>query len=599
MDDITELRRSQRRHEEAALAELGLRALTSDGVQSLMDEAVTLLASALDVEIGSVAELLPGGEQLVLRAGHGWSNGAVGSVTSPAGRGSIVGYTLAAGAPVLSPDLLAEERFARSPALRAEDARSGLCVVIAGRDEPFGALGAFDRRPRSFAAADVAFAQALANVLSAAVQRSQGERAVIRTKETERRRIARNLHDEALQDLTVALAQAAALGLRAPDFDEQRAQLIQTLKRVGSQMRGAVFDLRLASEDSRPFPELLNGLVASQRALANGTALVLDIAGSAPVDALAATGTEVLRIIGEALVNARRHAGATEIRISVWGSPQRLCVVVADDGCGFDPTTAEAGGGSGLRGMRERTALLDGRLDLSSASPSGTQVQLEVPLAGSGYAAGSAQVLILGEDSEIGAAIAARLAQQPGIDVVAQEARISAARPLLRAIDVAVLDPALADGDGSKLIPELHDANRHAQAILLSARLTPEEVARGIELGAAASLDQSGELEQLAGLILRLRAGATPLPGPAVLALLRARRTPERERDDRWAVEQLTTRERDVLQRLSEGLDTTSIAARLFITPGATRGHIAGILAKLGARTQLQAVLAGGFADAG
>jgi signal transduction histidine kinase len=85
----------------------------------------------------------------------------------------------------------------------------------------------------------------------------------------------------------------------------------------------------------------------------------------------------VLRIIGEAVINACRHAAAERVVVRVTGSETRLSVEVTDDGRGFD--AAHAVHGQGLRGMRERADLLDAQLDIRSGR-AGTSVRLEAAL---------------------------------------------------------------------------------------------------------------------------------------------------------------------------------------------------------------------------
>jgi DNA-binding NarL/FixJ family response regulator len=110
--------------------------------------------------------------------------------------------------------------------------------------------------------------------------------------------------------------------------------------------------------------------------------------------------------------------------------------------------------------------------------------------------------------------------------------------------------------------------------------------------GAAGVLNNAAELDQVVDAVRRLRAGETLLPITEIMELVRlAGQTRERERDDRQAIAQLTPREREVLQGLADGLDTHAIAAQLHISVPTARNHIASILAKLGAHSQLQALV--------
>ena len=105
--------------------------------------------------MASIAEILPGEGQLLLRAGVGWREGAVGKATGSAGAGSLMGYTIMRGGPVISDDVTADDRFRIPPLLSERDPVSAATVVIPGREEPFGALGAFSKQRRTFSADDL------------------------------------------------------------------------------------------------------------------------------------------------------------------------------------------------------------------------------------------------------------------------------------------------------------------------------------------------------------------------------------------------------------------------------------------------------------
>jgi PAS domain S-box-containing protein len=574
--DVSERKRAAEHRErsasrQSAIAELGLRALASHDLRSLMNEAAAACARMLDVERVEVHELIGGGDELLLRAGIGWSDAAAGGVT------------------VVDGDAV-------SSLLAAHGAAAGVCVLIEGRDRPFGALGAFAARPRSFSAMDVDFVQAIANVLAAAVERATAEERLLEVREVERRRIARDLHDEALQDLSVAVARAAKAAPGPDTPEDALAHLVPALERVGLQLRGAIYDLRLGDREDRPFPELLEGLIDVQRALADRCEILLTIGADVPSGPLGRRGTGVLRIVGEAVINARRHADARRVRVDVSGSAEGLHVEVADDGRGFDPRARrDALGGTGIAGMRERAALLEGVLRITSEPGAGTRVRFELPLADAPDAADSvARILLVEDHAAVREAIAAMFEREPDFRVVGQASSLAEARGLLHGVDVAVLDIGLPDGDGTELIEELSQASPHAEALVLSATLDRAQAARAIERGAAGTLDKTAHLDEVVDAVRRLRAGETLLPLDEVAELLRfAGRQREQERADREAIGRLTPREREVLQALGDGLDSQAIARRLGISPRTQRNHVASILGKLGVHSQLQAVLFG------
>lgn len=162
----------------AVVAQLGQRALGGISLDALMDEAVTLVAQALQVEYCQLLELMPGGSTFLLRAGAGWHSGLVGYALVGAHDRSQAGYTLIAGEPVIVSDLRIETRFSGEPLLHNHRAVSGASVIIHGQGQPFGVLAAHSIKYRQFSKDDIHFLQAVANVLATAIERKQREEAL-------------------------------------------------------------------------------------------------------------------------------------------------------------------------------------------------------------------------------------------------------------------------------------------------------------------------------------------------------------------------------------------------------------------------------------
>lgn len=169
----------------AVISSLGRRALAGEGLDVLVDEAVKAVAAGLDNEYAVVFELLPGGQEMFLRAGVGLREGLVGSFRTGAGVDSQAGYTLVADEPVVVEDLATEPRFTKPPLMVEHGVVSGVSVVIHGYDGPWGVLGTHTTRQRSFSGEDVNFVQAVANVLGAAVERRRHEEREERARQQE------------------------------------------------------------------------------------------------------------------------------------------------------------------------------------------------------------------------------------------------------------------------------------------------------------------------------------------------------------------------------------------------------------------------------
>ncbi len=183
--DDTERKRAEaelkaRARQQAAVAELGQRALAGTDLSTLMDETTAIVAQTLEVEYCKVLELLPNGDALLLRAGVGWQEGLVGQATTGTGIDSQAGYTLLSNGPVIVEDLRTETRFSAPPLLRDHQVVSGISVIIQGQDRPFGVLGAHTTKQRTFTRDDVHFLQAGANVLATAIQRKRVEKRIRR-----------------------------------------------------------------------------------------------------------------------------------------------------------------------------------------------------------------------------------------------------------------------------------------------------------------------------------------------------------------------------------------------------------------------------------
>ena len=436
-------------------------------------------------------------------------------------------------------------------------------------------------------------------------ERKLAEERLKESREAERSRIARDLHDEPLQDLTDALVQLQQIYAvsKDPQQTQRLMRLLATLDRIGPQLRGAIYDLRLDAEHEKIFPELLEALVLLHRQMAPQANIAYEVHDGVLSGPLGERGRQLLRIVGEALTNVRRHSGAQNVGVGVGISEGKLWTEVRDDGGGFDATSyseevlSTSRGGIGIRGMRERARALGGELRIESDQESGTRVRFEMTLE-KDHAEDSEEeqevgvrVMLIEDHTAIREALASTF-QAEGFEVVAQAASLSEARGMLEGIDVAVVDLGLPDGYGGDLIKALRETNPQAQALVLSATLDRRETARAVEAGAAGVLSKTTHLEQVVDAVRRLRAGESLMSLEEVVKLLRFasyRRAEEYEAHQ--ALEKLTPREIEVLQALALGLDSEGIAQRLQIALRTERNHIASILAKLGVHSQLQALV--------
>jgi len=158
-----------------AVARLGALAISSRDSVKLQRTAVDTVAKELGVEFCSILEAAPGGEDLVLRAGHGWPESRHEGELVKGGHESQAGYTLLSGGPVVMETFANETRFQVSAILIELGVSSGISVVIPGEERHFGVLAAFSTRHRAFTPDDTQFVQAVANIVANAVRRQREE----------------------------------------------------------------------------------------------------------------------------------------------------------------------------------------------------------------------------------------------------------------------------------------------------------------------------------------------------------------------------------------------------------------------------------------
>jgi PAS domain S-box-containing protein len=212
-------------------------------------------------------------------------------------------------------------------------------------------------------------------------ERVRAEEILSEIRRAERRRIARDLHDIVLQDLSGALQSLRLTHLRAKksgislDFEEE----LGALGRASSGLRSAIYDLR--HEEERPFLESVESLVKLNQQSPHEREISLVVEEGFPVSLPGKESVELLRILQEALANVRRHSGAKNVEVRLRTDEEAILIEVTDDGRGFDPESARTG--IGLVGMRERVEGLRGKIDLRSRPGEGTRVRVWVPV-GSG-----------------------------------------------------------------------------------------------------------------------------------------------------------------------------------------------------------------------
>jgi signal transduction histidine kinase len=203
-------------------------------------------------------------------------------------------------------------------------------------------------------------------------------RRVVSGQELERRRLARELHDETGQALTSIL-----LGLRSVEEADTDAGRRLALGELRGLVTTTLQDVRRLAVELRPKALDDFGLVPALERLTEGlaeaTGMRVEIEAALGETRLPAEiETALYRIVQEALTNVVKHAQARHVSIVVTRRTSSVATVIEDDGKGFVPF--EDSEGLGVVGMRERVALLDGTLQIESGAGGGTTIAVEVPL---------------------------------------------------------------------------------------------------------------------------------------------------------------------------------------------------------------------------
>jgi signal transduction histidine kinase len=358
------------------------------GADSELERVLELIAKrgrAL-VDARSVVILLRDGDEFVVAASAGHRR-RLQDTRIPV-HGSTSGEVMERGRPERIGDVRARLRIAAEQ-FGVDDAKTALLVPLVHRGDALGVLLAFDHGEDAspFSADDEhalkVFAASAATAVAAArsVQR-QRLRDALAAADAERRRWARELHDETLQALGgLRVLLASARRTRDPETLGRAAdQALEQIEHEVANLRAIITELRPAALDELGLAPALEALLERHRTVSG-----LEIADELrlpedqrAVDELGAEAeATVYRVVQEALTNVAKHAGARAVSVNVRVDEGRVVAEVADDGRGF--AAEGVSGGFGLTGMRERVLMAGGDLTIHS-SDGGTTITATLPL---------------------------------------------------------------------------------------------------------------------------------------------------------------------------------------------------------------------------
>jgi signal transduction histidine kinase len=364
------------------LHEVGNALATETDLEQLLDLVVRRLRELLGARV--VALALPSGSDELRFAAVAGADDLLGTTLSRSGSksGAVIERRRSERIESVMDDPEVHQEVSRRIA-----ARTGMWVPLIARDQVIGVLEIHDKEGEDarFSHEDLRLAETFAARAAVAVELSQrvardAMRRVVEAQELERRRLARELHDETGQALTSIL-----LGLKpledALAGDPGRAAALAGLR---EQVVSALQDVRRLAVELRPAVLDDYGLVPALERLIDSFAEQSDVR----VDFHSALGearlpseveTALYRVVQESLTNIVKHANARNVSVSLARRKSGVAAVIEDDGVGFDQRTVSQDG-IGLLGMRERLALIDGRLEIESRPGAGTTLVAEVPV---------------------------------------------------------------------------------------------------------------------------------------------------------------------------------------------------------------------------
>jgi signal transduction histidine kinase len=363
------------------LNEIGNALATETDLERLLDLVVRHLRELVGARV--VALTLPSGSDELRFAAVAGADNLLGTTLSRSGSKSGAVLERRRSERI---DSVIDDPEVQQEVTRRLGARTGMWVPLVARDDVIGVLEIHDKEgpDARFSDDDLRLAETFAARAAVAVELSQrvardAVRRVVQAQELERRRLARELHDETGQALTSIL-----LGLKPLEEALAHHPARAALTELREQVVTALQDVRRLAVELRPAVLDDFGLVPALERLTDGFAEQSDVR----VDFHSALGetrlpneveTALYRVVQESLTNIVKHADARNISVSLARRESGVAAVIEDDGSGFDPRAARTDG-VGLLGMRERLALIDGRLEIESRPGAGTTVVALVPL---------------------------------------------------------------------------------------------------------------------------------------------------------------------------------------------------------------------------
>ncbi|MCL4300537.1 MAG: GAF domain-containing protein [Anaerolineae bacterium] len=362
----------------------------------ILDRTLAEVLRLTEVDAGAIFLLEETAGKLELLAHHGLSAEAAQLAAQLGMLDGSCGGVIERGQIVIVPDL-ARYRGKRAESLKREKLKTLVHVPLVAKGCTLGSICIATRCPHEFNTEEQALLTALGNQIAVAIENARlyaevqhkehmrGEllKKVISAQEEERKRIARDLHDDTSQTLT-ALLFAAEEAMEMNALDEIKEQLENMHYLVTLTLNGVhklIFDLRPTMLDHLGLVPALRWFAESRLEQVGVRVKIEEISTARRLPA--EVETALFRVVQEAINNIARHAGARNVYIAFDFADETTKIKVEDDGLGFDlikvSLSPDTRRGLGVMGMQERVELLGGQVDIITAPGYGTQLHIQVP----------------------------------------------------------------------------------------------------------------------------------------------------------------------------------------------------------------------------
>jgi signal transduction histidine kinase len=367
-------------------------------LDTILDSALDTILETIKGDSGGILLLNERSQTLSYRVYKGFSEAYVKGVAGLRLGEGISGLAAKLGEPVCTGDFSKDPRVT-SPIVRGEGLRAFASVPLQDRGVPIGTIDIARRTARRFSRRDVQLLNSIGHQMAVAIQnaRLHGEvqrtaelrrevlREAVSAQEEERRRIARELHDETSQAL-LSLRMGLEVAVDALDSDPSRA--VSKIKEMQALSETTVNELHRLIYELRPSMLDDLGLVPAVQSLAENTLESIGVVThfeTAGEERTLPSQTETLlfRIIQEAVANIARHANAETASMCLEFLESSVTFRIEDDGMGFEPDeimNKDHVRWLGLLGMNERVELMGGVLIVRSRPGSGTTIDIQIPV---------------------------------------------------------------------------------------------------------------------------------------------------------------------------------------------------------------------------